>query len=405
MQKKTIGKFICELRKSKGFTQKELGEKLFVSDKTVSRWENDDCDPELSLIPAIADLFGITTDELLRCEKQVQAIPAPTQDEKELSEKQFKLLLHNHKKKFGNFSLLSIGLAFLGFMVASICNLCFTRGLLGFILGNIFFIASAICQFCFTTSCALLIDEDQEERALQLKCTNTDFVLSTIKILFGIWLLFAFCLPIAIIPTNSYFGLSIETWIPFGFIFTLIAFLVGFSFYKLYLFNLLIQKEIIWITDCKQKDFNENRLLFKKVLKIFLIIFLSLTAGFVTISIIEENNGFLKVEQFTTAEEFIKEAQKDYNEWYHEAFLEPSSVNVKHADWDELDGKQFYYRAELYYIFNPDNLYFITQEAYHNSNDTAQTFYICLTILQLANLFACGGWYYVKSKKLKEKNE
>ena len=65
MEKKTIGKFISALRKANGMTQKELGEKLFVSDKTVSRWECDECTPELSLIPSIAEIFGITTDELL----------------------------------------------------------------------------------------------------------------------------------------------------------------------------------------------------------------------------------------------------------------------------------------------------------------------------------------------------
>ena len=68
MEKKTIGKFISALRKANGMTQKELGEKLFVSDKTVSRWECDECTPELSLIPSIAEIFGVTTDELLRGE-------------------------------------------------------------------------------------------------------------------------------------------------------------------------------------------------------------------------------------------------------------------------------------------------------------------------------------------------
>ena len=53
MEKKTIGKFIAALRKANGMTQKELGEKLFVSDKTVSRWECDECTPELSLIPLL----------------------------------------------------------------------------------------------------------------------------------------------------------------------------------------------------------------------------------------------------------------------------------------------------------------------------------------------------------------
>ena len=45
MEKMTIGKFIAALRRAHGMTQKELGEKLYVSDKTVSRWERDECTP------------------------------------------------------------------------------------------------------------------------------------------------------------------------------------------------------------------------------------------------------------------------------------------------------------------------------------------------------------------------
>ena len=66
MEKKTIGSFIAALRRAKGMTQKELAEKLYVSDKTVSRWECDESTPDLYLIPVIADIFGITADELLR---------------------------------------------------------------------------------------------------------------------------------------------------------------------------------------------------------------------------------------------------------------------------------------------------------------------------------------------------
>ena len=69
MEKKTIGKFIAVLRKANGLTQADLAEKLFVSDKTVSRWERDESTPDLELIPVIADLFGVTSDELLRGER------------------------------------------------------------------------------------------------------------------------------------------------------------------------------------------------------------------------------------------------------------------------------------------------------------------------------------------------
>lgn len=68
--KNSIGRFIAALRQAKGLTQRELGDLLFVSNKTVSRWERDECTPDLYLIPAIAEIFGITTDELLRGERK-----------------------------------------------------------------------------------------------------------------------------------------------------------------------------------------------------------------------------------------------------------------------------------------------------------------------------------------------
>ncbi|MBO5274461.1 MAG: helix-turn-helix transcriptional regulator, partial [Clostridia bacterium] len=108
MEKRTIGKFIAVLRKANGMTQKELGERLFVSDKTVSRWEQDESTPELALIPVIAEIFGITTDELLRGERNspemreeytaVEELPHI----KTLKKKQFANMLHKHTVKFRN---------------------------------------------------------------------------------------------------------------------------------------------------------------------------------------------------------------------------------------------------------------------------------------------------------------
>lgn len=65
MEKKTFGCFIAALRKANGMTQKDLAEKLNVSDKTVSRWERDDGAPDLAVIPVIAEIFDVTCDELL----------------------------------------------------------------------------------------------------------------------------------------------------------------------------------------------------------------------------------------------------------------------------------------------------------------------------------------------------
>lgn len=66
----TLGAFIAALRKEKGLTQRELSEMLCVSDKTVSHWERDETSPDISLLPLIADIFGITVDELLKGERK-----------------------------------------------------------------------------------------------------------------------------------------------------------------------------------------------------------------------------------------------------------------------------------------------------------------------------------------------
>lgn len=61
----TIGKTIKRLRTGKGDTQENLAEGLHISCQAVSKWENDAALPDISLLPLIADYFGITIDELL----------------------------------------------------------------------------------------------------------------------------------------------------------------------------------------------------------------------------------------------------------------------------------------------------------------------------------------------------
>ena len=71
MTNKSIGNFLAELRKEKGLTQKEIADFLNVSDKTVSHWECDKYSPDLSVIPILAEFFGVTCDEILRGERKV----------------------------------------------------------------------------------------------------------------------------------------------------------------------------------------------------------------------------------------------------------------------------------------------------------------------------------------------
>ena len=61
----TLGKRIMLCRKSLGMTQDKLAEALGVTAQAVSKWENDQSCPDISMLPKLAELFGITTDELL----------------------------------------------------------------------------------------------------------------------------------------------------------------------------------------------------------------------------------------------------------------------------------------------------------------------------------------------------
>lgn len=65
MDQKKIGRFISELRGEKSLTQAELGEKLGVTNKTVSRWENGNYMPDISVMLLICKLFDIGINELL----------------------------------------------------------------------------------------------------------------------------------------------------------------------------------------------------------------------------------------------------------------------------------------------------------------------------------------------------
>ena len=81
MEKQTIGQFLSALRRSNGYTQQEVAEKLGVSNKTVSCWERDSSYPDISMIPAIAELYGVTCDEILRAKRAPAKQDASDDDE------------------------------------------------------------------------------------------------------------------------------------------------------------------------------------------------------------------------------------------------------------------------------------------------------------------------------------
>ena len=80
----SLGKNIAKLRKEKGWTQNELGERLGVSNQAISKWESEMNMPDVMLLPAIADLFGCYIDELFQrnvVPEKEGILPLPWEDD------------------------------------------------------------------------------------------------------------------------------------------------------------------------------------------------------------------------------------------------------------------------------------------------------------------------------------
>ena len=67
-----IGRNIQELRKQKGYKQEDLAAELGVTAAAVSKWENGYTLPDILMLCALADFFGVTTDELLGRNTQIK---------------------------------------------------------------------------------------------------------------------------------------------------------------------------------------------------------------------------------------------------------------------------------------------------------------------------------------------
>ncbi len=84
MDKELFGSFVAELRKEKSWTQKELAEKLFVSDKAVSKWERGLSLPDVSLLMPLADVLDVTVTELLEGKRVENPEPKSPEQVEEL---------------------------------------------------------------------------------------------------------------------------------------------------------------------------------------------------------------------------------------------------------------------------------------------------------------------------------
>lgn len=376
MEKKTIGRFISALRRANGMTQKELAEKLFVSDKTVSRWECDESTPELSLIPVIADLFDITADELLRGERKSPEREENMENEggrySTKGEKQFKMMVHNHLKKYNNLSLISMGLAIVGWLVGLLCNFAFYNGITGFVFGTVLFLASEICQICFARSFRLPLDEIEEVYHVRVQEVNVKIMQATVRISVFNLALFAYTLPLAF--TSGMRGFAFEAWLGFGLIFMAVALVLTYIVYTLWIKPLLIKKELLFPDLKKDERRRKNIDRMSKIGAVVAIVALLIALSIWILNFIGYR-AFAEYKTFDNAQSFKEYMEADYDNWF-DSEKRPLDHYYTYIDWDYIydeNGEriEYYYNEMLYdeidYLeeYNTAPVRVLTKEAYY----------------------------------------
>ena len=99
MDNKKVGKFICELRKEKGWTQDELAEKLFVDRTMVSKWERGVYIPTTEILLKMQELFDVSINEIIFGERKnnnnlssVDAVPIQIMEEEKKKRKKILII-------------------------------------------------------------------------------------------------------------------------------------------------------------------------------------------------------------------------------------------------------------------------------------------------------------------------
>ena len=223
MEKKTIGSFIAALRKANGLTQKELAEKLNVSDKAVSRWERDECYPDLTMIPALAEIFGVSCDELLNGGRINSEERQPRQEQK--TAKQIDFLINRVRASFAVHSAGIYALSALGLLAALVCNTVFDRAYLGFFLACVFYVGGLMwLTMKLIASFSALVYETESPLLDRVK---EKIVRGAADDSYGIEVANLAGVPLIVVVNSPYYGLDISDWARYGLVFAGIAAVIG----------------------------------------------------------------------------------------------------------------------------------------------------------------------------------
>ena len=228
---KSMGAFIAALRTAAGMTQRDLADKLNVSDKTVSRWERDINAPDLSLLPIIADLFDVTCDELLRGERVTeQRREEDSRRTQERAQEQWQRLLLLQRNRTNMRTVYTLAMAVLGVVAAMTLNFGFLRARVGFLLALVFFVGALAWQaVVWMQSLSALSGMDTEIT----QPTRDHVIKLSLKAMGAVLILFAMTLPLVTQTYDPYQGLMLGSWLVSALWYGLLALAVVAAGYQL----------------------------------------------------------------------------------------------------------------------------------------------------------------------------
>lgn len=128
IDKENFGSFLAQLRKEKGYTQKELAGQLLVSDKAVSKWETGKSMPDITLLVPLSELLGVTVTELLEGRRIEETAQMDAVQVEELVQKTLSLteeLPRQSRQQMKRHGLIWAAASFLALMEMAILYLLF----------------------------------------------------------------------------------------------------------------------------------------------------------------------------------------------------------------------------------------------------------------------------------------
>ncbi len=149
MERKSIGAFLAVLRKAGGMTQQQVADRLNVSNKTVSKWERDESLPDITLIPALAEMFHVTSDEILRGQRLEQGERSEREQERQ-SEKtrlQARAMIARTMSRHLSGTTIAAAMLAAGMIVLFTVSYAFYRPVLGFGIFLILAMAALVMEF------------------------------------------------------------------------------------------------------------------------------------------------------------------------------------------------------------------------------------------------------------------